>query len=34
MPKVWHHDIYRTDKSPFSEAEITLLKTILKEPQP
>jgi len=34
MPKVWHHDIYRTDKTPFSEAEITLLKTILKEPQP
>ncbi len=34
MPKVWHHDIYLTDKTPFSEAEITLLKTILKEPQP
>ena len=31
MPKVWHHDIYRTDKSPFSEKEITLLKTELKE---
>lgn len=31
IPKVWHHDIYRTDKSPFSEKEITLLKTELKE---
>lgn len=31
MPKVWHHDIYRTDKSPFSEEEIALLKAELME---
>ena len=30
MPKVWHHDIYKKDKSPFSKEEITFLKTILK----
>ncbi len=29
MPKVWHHDIYRTDKSPFSEEEIAFLKAEL-----
>lgn len=29
MPKIWHHDIYRTDKSPFSEEEIALLKAEL-----
>ena len=31
MPKIWHHDIYRTDKSPFSEEEIALLKAELME---
>ncbi len=31
MPKVWHHDIYRTDKNPFSEEEIALLKAELME---
>lgn len=31
MPKIWHHDIYRTDKSPFSEEEIALLKAKLIE---
>ncbi len=31
MPKVWHHDIYNKDKSPFSKEEITFLKTILKD---
>ena len=31
LPKIWHHDIYRKDKSPFSESEITFLKTILKK---
>jgi hypothetical protein len=29
MPKVWHHDIYRPDKSPFSEQEISFLKSML-----
>ena len=31
MPKIWHHDIYRTDKSPFSEEEIAFLKAELME---
>ena len=31
IPKIWHHDIYRKDKSPFSESEITLLKQELIE---
>ena len=29
MPKVWHHDIYRPDKSPFSKQEISFLKSML-----
>ena len=29
MPKVWHNDIYRPDKSPFSEQEISFLKSML-----
>jgi hypothetical protein len=31
IPKIWHHDIYRTDKSSFSEEEIALLKAELME---
>ena len=31
MPKVWHHDIYRTDKSPFSANEINFLKRELAQ---
>lgn len=31
MPKIWHHDIYRTDKSPFSEEEMAFLKAELME---
>jgi len=30
IPKIWHHDIYRIDKSPFSESEIAFLKATLK----
>ncbi len=30
IPKIWHHDIYRTDKTPFSENEISFLKATLK----
>lgn len=29
IPEIWHHDIYRRDKSPFSEDEISFLKEIL-----
>ena len=29
IPKIWHHDIYRTDKSPFSDQEISYLKSML-----
>ena len=31
IPKIWHHDIYRIDKSSFSEEEIALLKAELME---
>ena len=26
IPKIWFHDVYRTDKTPFSEQEIEFLK--------
>lgn len=26
MPKIWHHDIYRKDKSPFSKKEVAFIK--------
>ena len=29
IPKIWHHDIYREDKSPFSKSEISFLKETL-----
>ena len=29
LPKVWHHDIYLPDKTPFDMEEITFLKTTL-----
>jgi hypothetical protein len=31
IPKTWFHDIYRPDKTPFSEKEIEFLKTELIE---
>ena len=31
LPKVWHHDIYLPDKTPFDQKEITFLKKILIE---
>ena len=29
LPKVWHHDIYSPDKTPFDKKEIDFLKGIL-----
>ena len=29
LPKIWHHDIYLPDKTPYDEKEITFLKDIL-----
>ena len=31
LPKVWHHDIYLPDKTPFDQKEITFLKKMLIE---
>ncbi len=30
LPKVWHHDIYLPDKTPFDSEEISFLKAVLK----
>ena len=29
LPKVWHHDIYLPDKTPFDQEEITFFKKML-----
>ena len=29
LPKIWHHDIYLPDKTPFDQGEIDFLKEIL-----
>ena len=26
LPKIWHHEIYRKDKSPFSKKEVAFIK--------
>ncbi len=31
IPKIWFHDIYRPDKTPFSKEEISFIKTTLTE---
>jgi hypothetical protein len=31
-PKLWFHDIYRRDKTPFSSEEVKFLKTISAQP--